>query len=161
MKRLAKEMFDWEMNKPVLISNRMKRTLGQYVWIINQDTKRPELVRFQFAAKLFRDGYSEEDIELVIKHELIHWYTDTIEGRPCHHNEIWKANCRRFGILDSRLVDLENNKNRQDYKWRYQCTNPKCGVIYNRYRRIPKNYVCGKCRGVLREHPLSSVVRPI
>ena len=24
VKRLAKEMFDWEMNKPVLIGNRMK-----------------------------------------------------------------------------------------------------------------------------------------
>ncbi len=161
VKRLAKEMFGWEMDKPVLISNRMKRTLGQYVWEINQNTKRPELVRFQFAAKLFSGGYREEDIELVIKHELIHWYTDITEGRPCHHNKIWKANCRRFEVPDSPIINLKTKEGKSDYKWMYQCTNPKCATIYNRYRRIPKNYVCGKCGGVLREYPLSPIPGPI
>lgn len=161
VKKLAREMFGWEMNKPVLISSRMKRTLGQYVWKINQDTNKPELVRFQFAAKLFRDGYMQEDIDLVIKHELIHWYTDTIAGRPCHHNKIWKANCKRFGIPDSRLTSLKSKDGKLDYKWMYKCTNPRCGAVYNRYRRIPKNYVCGKCKGTLKEYPLSSIVRPI
>ena len=154
VKALAMEMFGWEMDKPVLISNRMKRSLGQYVWRINQNTKRPELVKFQFAAKLFRDGYEEKDLEEIIKHELIHWYTDTIEGRPCHHNNIWKANCRRFGVSDSRLTNLKGGGNGQDYKWKYQCTNPSCSTIYNRYRRIPKSYVCGRCKGSLKEYSL-------
>ncbi|NLI60115.1 MAG: hypothetical protein GX375_01635 [Clostridiales bacterium] len=151
VKKLAIEMFGWEMDKPVIISNRMKRTLGQYVWKIDQDTKRPELVKFQFAGKLFDGGFKEEDIDWIIKHELVHWYTDISQGRPCHHNKRWKANCRRFGIPDSRLTKLEAVGNSQDYRWKYQCSNSNCRAVYRRYRRIPKGYVCGKCRGRLEE----------
>ncbi len=154
VKQFAMEMFGWEMDKPVLISNRMKRTLGQYVWKIDQHTKKPELIRFQFAAKLFSDGYKEEDINLIVKHELIHWYTDITQGRPCHHNSIWKANCRRFGIPDNRVSNINGSGDREDYRWMYQCSNSSCQATFKRYRRIPKNYVCGRCRASLIEYSL-------
>lgn len=152
VKRLAKEMFGWKVDKPVHISNRMKRTLGQYAWKIDEETQRPELVKFQFASKLFTDGYTEEDIDDIIKHELIHWYTDVNEGKPCHHNDIWKANCRKFGVSDKRLVDLKVTG--EDYRWKYQCSKASCGIVYKRYRRVPKGSICGKCRSKLIEYPL-------
>ena len=155
VKGLAMLMFGWKMDKPVVISGRMKRTLGQYVWKINHETKKPALVKFQFAAKLFTGGYKEEDIDWVIKHELIHWYTDITEGKPCHHNKVWKANCKKFGVPYTRSINPEDSETERDFRWQYQCSNPGCGLIFKRYRRIPKNYVCGKCRSRLKEYFLN------
>ncbi len=101
-KKFAMEMFGWEMNKPVYVSSRMTRTWGYYSWKIDPKTKKPELICFKIAERLINGDYEEKYIDNNIKHELIHWYTDVTEGKPCHHNSKWKANCRKFGIADSR-----------------------------------------------------------
>ena len=138
-----------------MIEEKVKRAWGMCSTKINKDTGKPELVRFQFAAKLLSGDYSEEDIERTVKHELIHWYTDITQGKSCHHNHRWKENCRKFGIPDRRLGSYErvDGSSSDDYRWRYKCSNSKCGATYNRYRRIGKGYVCGICKGKLIEYP--------
>lgn len=155
LKRFAREMFGWEMKKPVVISNRMTRAWGKYYYRVNKKTKEIELVKFQFANRLVSGAYKEEDIDNCIKHELIHWYTDITEGKPCHHNQKWKENCKRFGIKEDRCINYERidgmNGKDKEYKWQYKCSNSSCDNSFKRYRRVPKNHVCGKCKNKLLE----------
>jgi hypothetical protein len=90
------------MDKPVY-GVHMKSTWGSYHWKKNSITKKPELKWFKIAFRLICGNYEEQYIDHNIKHELVHWYTDITEGKPCHHNKKWKDNCRKFGIEDSRL----------------------------------------------------------
>lgn len=155
VKRFAREMFGWEMNKPVIISSRMTRAWGKYYYKFKKKTNEIELVKFQFATRLISGGYQEEDINNCIKHELLHWYTDITEGKPCHHNRKWKDNCKRFGIKDERYCNYERVDGIRDtpneYKWQYQCSNHDCDNKFKRHRRVPKTHVCAKCRSKLIE----------
>lgn len=102
VKMWAADMFGWEVKAPVIISQRMTRAWGYY-FCRRTPTGRLKLKSLKFAARLVNGDYPLEAIDDCIKHELIHWYTDTEKGRRCHHNAYFYANCRRFGVNPSRF----------------------------------------------------------
>lgn len=98
VKSLAKEMFGWELNKPVIIDGRLTRTWASAHFRRNNVTGKIELKCFKFAKRFVSGDYREEDIINTIKHELIHWYTNIIENKSCGHDWRWKNNCIKYGI---------------------------------------------------------------
>jgi predicted SprT family Zn-dependent metalloprotease len=99
VKELAKQMFGWELTKPVIIDGRLTRAWATAHFIRNRSTRKIELKCFKFAKRYVSGDYKEEDIVNTIKHELVHWYTNITEGYSCNHNYIWKENCVRFGVV--------------------------------------------------------------
>ena len=140
------------INIPVRISKRMTRALGLYVY--KKNTLQP--VEFVFSAYLLDGSYSEKEVMQVITHEFCHYYTDTIEGKPCKHNNKFKRNCILMGITDNtysnyKLSDKLLEKVEKSYKYKIVCNN--CGYTIKRKRirkNFTKNYRCGKCLGTLK-----------
>lgn len=107
VRKIALEVFGLEIKESVIISSRMTSTWGCYYWRRTPKTKRMRLKYFKFAARLVNGDYPLEAIDDSIKHEINHWYTDKNEGRPCGHNHKFYANCRRFGIIPSRINNYQ------------------------------------------------------
>jgi hypothetical protein len=103
-RKFAKEMFGWEMTLPVFEWN-LKSRWGSFHYTYYKKAKKLVPKHFKISSTFIAGEYAEEHIDHNIKHELVHWYTDVTEGKPCKHNKKWKENCRKFGISDSRLND--------------------------------------------------------
>jgi len=107
VRKIALEVFGMVIKEPVIISNRMTRSWGRYYWRRTPKTKKMRLRFFKFSSRLVNGDYPLVVIDDCIKHELTHWYTDKTEGRPCHHNHKFYANCRRFGVTPSRISNYQ------------------------------------------------------
>ncbi len=87
-----------------------------------------------------------EEAPLTLLHEMIHLVT-------AGHGRAFKAWIQKISSLGGKvsLRSLER-ATEEVYRWKYACTG--CGREYLRKRRIRgrgKQYVCGGCRGRLRE----------
>ena len=97
--KFAREMFGWEIPKRIKIEPRFTNTYGR-CWMKRKPYPQQglELKEIKIAAFLVNGNYREEDIDDIIKHELLHWYTDMVHQRSCGHGEEYKANCRKHGV---------------------------------------------------------------
>jgi len=98
-RKFAKEMFGWEIPIRVKVEKRFTRTYGR-CWIVYKPYPQKGLMlkELKISAYLVSGVFREKDIDDIIKHELLHWYTDITEQMNCGHNEVYKRNCERFGV---------------------------------------------------------------
>lgn len=97
------------------------------------------------------EAYGEEELIGILKHELCHYHLH-IEGRGYRHGDRdFKALLKRTGSpRHCRPLPELTKKARLRIVIRYNCQ--ACGMRYERRRRInTKKYVCGACRGRLKE----------
>lgn len=104
-RKIAREEFKWEVNIPIKINKRLKKVVGAYVFYKGckngRTITKPVPFYFEFNPILINKKYDMEIIINVIRHELVHWYTDTTTGKENKHNELWIKNCRKFGVWDN------------------------------------------------------------
>lgn len=81
---------------------------------------------------------SREGILNTILHEIAH----ALLPSNVHHDSTWRKLFIHIGGNGSRTHSLIQPKG----KYSYVC--PSCKEGYEQYRGKPKNYTCGKCRGV-------------
>lgn len=100
--------------------------------------------------KLYFDQFGEEELIGIIKHELCHYHLH-IEGKGYRHRDrdfkelMNKVGAPRF----CSVLPGVNNKQRTRILT-YVCTN--CHTVFKRKRRVNlERYVCGKCKGKLKE----------
>jgi len=108
VKHMARAMFGWDVTFPVIISTRMTRSWGAYCWQRSRKDRTITPKAFKFSARLVSSGkYSAGSIDDVIKHELIHWYTNSTEKTNCGHSKKFYENCQRFGANPKRINSYE------------------------------------------------------
>lgn len=120
-------------------NRRLRTTGGRYLLRSHDIEMNPHLY----------EAFGMEELIGVIKHELVHYHMH-IEGRGYKHgDDDFKFWLNRVG--GSRFCQSIPEKRRtESYKYAYMCTN--CMQSYKRKRQIDtKRYVCGKCRGKLKQ----------
>jgi predicted SprT family Zn-dependent metalloprotease len=97
----------------------------------------------KYTIKLSIDYHQRHPNEIVptLIHEMIHV---KISG----HGQKFKKELKRINDMGG-TVHRYSKESAKEPRWQYICT--KCGTLTKRYRRVPKRYVCGKCRSPLIE----------
>jgi SprT-like protein len=93
--------------------------------------------------------FGKEALVGIIKHELCHYHLH-LEGKGYkHRDQAFKELLKK--VRGARYCEiLPGAKRKEEIKYHYMCE--KCGHTYSRKRRIDtKRYVCGKCRGKLKQ----------
>ena len=141
---------------PVMFNNKLKHTLGYFVFGYMGSNLVPS--NFEFS-KYIRDGFIPEDIVIaIIKHEYVHFYTDTKLNKACGHDKNFKHNCNKIGISGKATISLPKDvslaiKEDMKIKPKYKVICTGCGNTFNRIRLYRgkeyflKNYVCIECNG--------------
>ena len=136
---------------PIKLSGRMKRTMGvcNFERRIVNGKKQVYCLNITLAKALLNGDYSEEDVKTVIIHEYVHLYTNLTENQIYGHNNIFKDNCRKAGIVDHTYLAFEPNKE----SWKYEIKCNECDLKLYRHRIsggifiFTKRYRCSKCGG--------------
>ncbi|WP_046175777.1 SprT family protein [Domibacillus indicus] len=95
------------------------------------------------------EAYGEEELTGILKHELCHYHLH-LQGKGYKHgDEDFKMLLKKTGA-PRHCQTLPGRRTQQRTVVHYECSS--CGLKYKRYRRInTAKYVCGACRGILRE----------
>lgn len=142
-------------NVPIIISNKMSTTKGQYSF----KKKDFSPIRFKFSSVLLSGVYEAKTVRETIIHEYVHFYSNTKEHKNCGHNYIFKHNCKLAGIPgetyfnDNNETELSNKIQEKTSKYITECTccgrrsyyNRMCGAISR-----TEEYSCGLCHGKLK-----------
>lgn len=96
--------------------------------------------------------HGPEEVEKIIKHELCHYHLHIGRRGYKHRDADFRMLLQQVG--GTRFCkSLPIVKKQQPYRYRLVCTG--CGLEYLRKRKLDtKKYVCGKCRGKLKQVPL-------
>ncbi|WP_088105701.1 SprT family protein [Halalkalibacter urbisdiaboli] len=120
-------------------NNRLRTTGGRYLLRSHDIEINPK----QFEA------FGEEELIGIIKHELCHYHLHIQNKGYKHQDSDFKQLLQKVGGLKNCQL-IEGTRNKVTTKHQYSCT--KCGLIFNRKRRIDvKRYVCGSCKGKLKK----------
>lgn len=139
---------------PIIINKKLKKIKGR-CWTkkVSVDGKSKIIcTKLEFSELLINGSYEEKNVVHTIIHEYVHLYTDIIENKMCGHNNKFKENCIKAGIVADTYIPYEINEN--EYKYTVICKS--CGQSFNRYRlkcnieKYEKQYCCSKCRGSLK-----------
>ncbi|MFG6497776.1 SprT family protein [Fictibacillus sp. UD] len=136
---ISLQFFDKPFRHRARFNKRLRTTGGRYLLRTHDIEMNPHLY----------EAFGMEELIGVIKHELVHYHMH-IEGKGYKHSDYdFKYWLNRVG--GSRFCQSIPEKRRaESYKYQYICAD--CMQSYKRKRRIDtKKYVCGKCRGKLKQ----------
>jgi predicted SprT family Zn-dependent metalloprotease len=108
-KSIARIEFHYECDIPIQINKKLYNSLGRTISIF-EDGKY-KCLGFDFNECYLEEDYTINELINTIKHELVHWYTDSKNNEWCHHDERFINNCIKFGVTDS--TDFERYKPRK------------------------------------------------
>lgn len=109
--KISNKDFCWKCNVPVTINTRLYSTLGQYVF----DIYTLEPLGFEFNLEMINGKQPFKEVINTIKHELVHWYTDTTTNKRNEHNELFRVNCKRFGVTDTERYEPRKRLKNDNY----------------------------------------------
>lgn len=109
---VAKNNFNYDVDVPVKINNKIRSYLGRTISIIENNNYK--CIGFDFNKVFVNEDYPVEEIINTFKHELVHWHTDTEYNQHCHHDERFISNCEKFGVID--VTDFQRYKPRKKLK---------------------------------------------
>lgn len=94
--------------------------------------------------------FGTEELEGIIKHELCHYHLH-LQGKGYkHRDQDFKQLLMKVGAPRFCSTLPSTSKRRSTVNYAYQCTN--CGLVYRRKKRVnTMKYVCGKCKGKLKQ----------
>jgi SprT-like protein len=136
---ISARFFDKKFRHQARFNKRLRTTGGRYLLRTHDIEMNPHL----YAA------FGMDELIGVIKHELVHYHLH-IEGKGYKHADSdFKDLLSKVG--GSRYCQsVPGQRRKESYKYHYICTD--CMQPYKRKRRInTKKYVCGKCRGKLKQ----------
>lgn len=88
--------YDVELNVPVVINKRFKRTLGRVNMNLNTLTGYMSVTKVDFAAILEKED--DEFTRQIILHEFCHYYlVQKTHKDHCHRDKCFKEMCARVG----------------------------------------------------------------
>ncbi|WP_017186884.1 SprT family protein [Alkalibacillus haloalkaliphilus] len=131
--QLSREYFDKPYKHHVCFNKRLRTTGGRYI---------PARQTIEINPKYLQELGIEELVG-ILKHELCHYHLH-IEGKPYNHrSKEFKELLQKTG--SPRYCErLPSEKSKETYQYRCE----KCGLTFNRKRRIQTSrYRCGKCKG--------------
>ncbi|RBW67856.1 SprT family protein [Bacillus taeanensis] len=123
----------------VRFNNRLRTTGGRYLLKSHDIEINPKQL----------EAFGKKALVEIIKHELCHYHLH-LEGKGYkHRDQEFKTLLKRVG--GSRYCErLPGMKRKEEVKHYYICKD--CSQVYSRKRRIDTTrYVCGKCRGKLKQ----------
>lgn len=96
------------------------------------------------------EEFGTDELEGIIKHELCHYHLHLLGRGYKHRDQDFKQLLRQVGGPRYCSTLPSSLKRKSTVNYAYQCT--KCGLIYRRKRRVNTvKYVCGKCKGKLKQ----------
>lgn len=115
-------------------NNRTTNTVGSchYDWQLTP-------IKIELSSKYL--NMFPEEFEKTLVHEMIH----VLYPSSGHEGEFKKT----MDFLNSRFPELNITIYADNRYYRYVYACEVCGQNYKRARKMPKGYVCGKCRGDL------------
>ncbi|MGM0807214.1 MAG: SprT family protein [Bacillota bacterium] len=133
------QFFNKTFRHQARFNRRLRTTGGRYLLRSHDIEMNPHLY----------EAFGMEELIGVIKHELVHYHMH-IEGRGYKHGDddfkywLHKVGGSRF------CQPIPEKRRTESYKYAYLCMD--CMQSYKRKRQIDtKRYVCGKCRGKLKQ----------
>jgi SprT-like protein len=133
------QFFNKTFRHQARFNRRLRTTGGRYLLRSHDIEMNPHLY----------EAFGIEELTGVIKHELVHYHMH-IEGRGYKHGDddfkywLHKVGGSRF------CQSIPDKRRTESYKYAYMCAD--CMQSYKRKRQIDtKRYVCGKCRGKLKQ----------
>lgn len=136
--KFLKETFGMKLLIPIVISNRMKSSLGLFRYY--RDTKQPIDIRI---SKNLLENYSEEDILGTLKHECVH-YALFMMGKPHRDGDFWFEQ-----VLRLYNIPRTRTKKYKGLGYEYECT--RCGkTIVGRSKGQEKRYITKCCNAEMK-----------
>ena len=150
-KQIAFEEFNWDCDLPVCINTYLSSSLGRYKYRVGNDGVETP-TGFDFNPGLLDTDCSTDKIINVIKHELVHWFTDKEQGKPCAHNEFFIKNCERFGVTDYTNFERYRKRKRLDKDSYYEAKCCGCDRTVAKAKNVNnlKKYM-NRCGGTVCE----------
>jgi predicted SprT family Zn-dependent metalloprotease len=143
--KISLKDFNWKCNIPISINTRLYSTLGQYVY----DRYTLEPLCFEFSLEMINGRQSLKEVINTIRHELVHWYTDTTTKKNNGHNDLFRENCKKFGVTDIEIYEPRKRLPKDKY-YEAKCLGcnrvvAKCKSIHNlkKYMNRYGGTVCG------------------
>lgn len=137
-KAFLKEAYDFDITIPIVVNNRLSRTLGRF--------QRVTMMGESFSCRIEISGnmikyYSYDEVISTLKHECIHYVLfekglPFQDGQPLFEKELAKHGSHSSGT-----------KKYKGKVHKYACSNEDCGRQFAKTRKgYEKRYICGKCR---------------
>ena len=139
-----------KFNSPVIINNRLTRTLGRCFCYCMGEVWNPS--KIEISQRLLETA-TDDSIAEVIAHECAHYVTVAITHRHHGHDAIFRHYCKIIGTsFDSAIYN--NIPKEKLYKYTIYCS--KCGkLVANRSRacnltKYPEDFYSDCCKADLR-----------
>ncbi|MBM6617687.1 SprT family protein [Bacillus suaedaesalsae] len=96
------------------------------------------------------EEFGADELEGIIKHELCHYHLH-LQGKGYkHRDQDFKQLLMKVGAPRFCSTLSSAQKRRSTVSYAYQCTS--CELVYRRKKRVNTiKYVCGKCKGKLKQ----------
>ena len=136
-------------NSPVVINNRLTRTLGRCFYMRMGDVWNP--TKIEISRQLLKTA-TDESIEAVIAHECAHYVACALTHKNHGHDSTFRFYCEKIGTINDTAVyaDLERTTaNEEIYKYTLYCS--KCGKFVGgrsracRITKEPENFYTKCC----------------
>lgn len=138
---ISQTFFDRPFLHKVTFNPRLRTTGGRYL-LTNHNIE---------INRLYFDQLGMDELVGIIKHELCHYHLHLLNRGYKHRDEDFKKLLHKVnGARYCSSLPNINKKGTSKKLYIYQCQ--ACQQKYTRRKRMDiKKYVCGKCRGKLRE----------
>ena len=141
---ISLESFGLPFLHEATFNGRLRSTGGRYF----PTTHNIDISRAQF------ESYGPEETEKIIKHELCHYHLHLQKRGYQHRDPEFKALLQQVG--GTRFCQRLPGQETKRLPYRYMLTCTGCGIQFKRKRKVDlKRYVCGKCRGRLRQREIT------
>jgi SprT-like protein len=142
VEELSLSRFGLPFRHRAVMNTRLKTTAGRYVLRDHRIELNPK----------YLEAHGRDVAEGIILHELCHYHLHLLGKGYRHRDRDFREWLDRVGGLRY-APPLPSVKRRREYKVRLICES--CRKIYLRRRKIDvKRYVCGFCRGPLRQEAI-------
>jgi len=140
---------DVEFNSPVIINNRLTRTLGRCFYMCIDDIWHP--TRIEISRQLLETA-TDESIEAVIAHECAHYVTCALTHENHGHDSTFRFYCAKIGTNNTMTCydDIQRTKSNEEiYKYTLYCS--RCGKFIGgrsracRITKEPWNFITKCC----------------
>lgn len=134
---------------PVQINGRLTRTLGRFMYTMNQKTELLTPVRIEFSRQLLQTA-TDASIISVIEHECAHYLVAVKTGMQHGHDKVFQAACALIGCTnDKPRTQVERTV---AVRSKYEVWCDVCHEVVGEYARWCKTLenidycTCNKCK---------------
>lgn len=137
-RKFLKEVFDMDLEIPIVISDRMKSAFGMFRHYAN----RKESIDIRISKNLLK-FYSKEEILGTLKHECVHYALYEM-GKPYRDGDFWFEQ-----VLRLYNIPRTETKKFKGQAYKYECSD--CGRIFIKRRKgFEKSHITSCCNAKIK-----------